>query len=110
MEALTMIGLLACDERADEGKGVDDEKRKTIWSYRLSSTLDRETLLAMAGQTTPAACQEMATEVKRRVEAALHLSPAHEAALDAIERRMRAGEQLSLSEERLWSAAQRPEF
>jgi DNA-binding transcriptional ArsR family regulator len=110
LEALTMIGLTECDERRDEGNGVDDDKRKTVWRYRLSSTLDRETLLAMAGQTTPAACQVMAAEVQQRIGAGQPLAPTHVQALEAIRGRLKAGEQLSLSEERLLSASMTTEF
>jgi hypothetical protein len=41
MEALTMLGMLRCDE---EGR-IED--RNTVWRYRLHETFDRETLLAM---------------------------------------------------------------
>jgi hypothetical protein len=48
MEALTMLGMLTCDEES-KSTGSDGEER-TIWRYQLAEDFDRATLLAMAGQ------------------------------------------------------------
>ena len=53
MEALTMLGMLRCDEE----EGAFDDK-KTIWRYRLHETFDRETLLAMTGRPAWAASDD----------------------------------------------------
>lgn len=42
LEALTMLGLLRCDEEGNP------EDRNTVWRYRLHEAADRDTLLAMA--------------------------------------------------------------
>jgi len=49
MEALHMLGLLQCREESQRDEGNKD---KTVWRYTLADGFDRETLLAMAGQTT----------------------------------------------------------
>jgi len=49
MEALHMLGLLQCREESQPDEGNKD---KTVWRYTLADGFDRETLLAMAGQTT----------------------------------------------------------
>jgi hypothetical protein len=50
MEALTMLGILQCDEETVETdvSGVPTEKTK--WLYALGAGFDRETLLAMTGK------------------------------------------------------------
>jgi len=54
MEALTMLGLLSCDEETVEVdvSGVPTEKTK--WLYDLGVDFDRETLLAMTGEKAAA--------------------------------------------------------
>jgi hypothetical protein len=54
MEALTMLGILRCDEETVEVDvgGVPTEKTK--WLYDLSVDFDRETLLAMTGEKAQA--------------------------------------------------------
>lgn len=49
MDALTMLGMLVCDE---ETTTDDDKKERTIWRYDLAEGFDRKTLLAMAGRPT----------------------------------------------------------
>ena len=51
MDALTMLGLLACDETnipSFDENAKDDLRRK--WEYRLADGIDKKTLLAMAGR------------------------------------------------------------
>ena len=51
MDALTMLGLLACDETnipSFDENAKDDLRRK--WEYRLAEGIDEKTLLAMAGR------------------------------------------------------------
>ena len=52
MEALTMLGLLVCDEEVTLGSGSDDKKEKTVWRYDLTEGFDRKTLLAMPSGKT----------------------------------------------------------
>jgi hypothetical protein len=49
MEALHMLGLLQCKEQSQPDEGG---KGKTVWRYTLADGFDRDTLLAMTGQTT----------------------------------------------------------
>jgi hypothetical protein len=54
MEALTMLGLLTCDETTEpsmnEGGETDGRKK---WEYRLADNIDCDALLAMAGLDNP---------------------------------------------------------
>ena len=59
MEALTMLGLLVCDEETTAGD--DDRKEKTIWRYDLAPDFDRATLLDMAGRPTTSGPGERTT-------------------------------------------------
>ena len=59
LEALTMLGLLQCDEQTTEG-----DRGKTIWRYSLGNGFDVATLYAMAGR--PNAAAGRAAEPPRR--------------------------------------------
>jgi hypothetical protein len=48
MEALTMLGMLRCDEESQFDR---DGKESTVWLYQLAEDFDRATLLAMAERT-----------------------------------------------------------
>jgi hypothetical protein len=56
MEALTMLGILRCDEETEEVEDDEQPKKmttKTKWLYDLSADFDRDTLIAMSGGYNP---------------------------------------------------------
>jgi hypothetical protein len=50
LEALTMLGLLQCDEEEKKAAADDDAKTRTVWRYSIAANFDIKTLRAMAGQ------------------------------------------------------------
>jgi hypothetical protein len=48
LEALTMLGILQCDEETEETETAGETKDKTVWRYSVAPDYDRDTLLAMA--------------------------------------------------------------
>ena len=52
MEALTMLGILECDEETEETESDEQSGKmttKTKWLYNINAGFDRDTLLAMTG-------------------------------------------------------------